>query len=213
MKQTRRNTLILTTATLLMAGGLSAFAQETGTDDKSARKDRATRMIERFDTNGDGAVDQFEVDENHAKRFESIDANSDGFLTRAEARDAADQRLAERRAKMDERRAERRARYDAMSEEERAALKEKRKRRGKKARRGRGGKGRGFDADRMFDRADQNQDGEVSRAEFDATRKDRIMRADQNADGRVTAEELKAFAKERRKDRRGGSRGRGSRGS
>ncbi|MEL6506591.1 MAG: hypothetical protein AAFR29_03055 [Pseudomonadota bacterium] len=209
MKKVFRIGAALSVASITLGSAIAASAQDTTASD-GKRKDRAARMIERFDSNGDGAIDQFEIDQERTKRFEKMDADRNGFVTRAEARDDADRRRAERRKKMDERRAERRDRYDALSDDERAALRERRK--DKKGKRRRGGKRRAIDADRMFDRTDENGDGQISLAEFSARGGDRLMRADENADGRVTAEELKAYAKERSKNRRGGPRGRRSRG-
>ena len=60
---------------------------------------RAERMAARFnpDTNGDGFIDRAEFDVKSKTKFEGMDANSDGFITQEERRNAKQKRRQGRR--------------------------------------------------------------------------------------------------------------------
>jgi len=70
---------------------------------------------------------------------------------------------------------------------------------------GSGGQHRGQMGDRMFKGMDSNNDGEVTRAEFDAAHAKRFKEMDANNDGKITREEMSAAGRksvENEKNRR-----------
>lgn len=58
--------------------------------------DRATRMFERFDLDGNGAITLQEAVSNAETRFDTADANTDGVLTEDEIKARAEERMAEK---------------------------------------------------------------------------------------------------------------------
>lgn len=75
-------------------GGTSASPQnrEAGRADRQARKAERQARLKAADTNGDGALSRAEVDaaglKGLARRFDTIDGNQDGRVTRDEKRTA-----------------------------------------------------------------------------------------------------------------------------
>ena len=163
------------------------------------------------------AFDRAQIEARIAERFQRVDADRDGFVTREEAEGAR----AGVRAQRQERRGERRealfARLDAdrngvISREEferpqarangerRAERGERRAERGERRgqrfahRRARMGGGFGGEG---FARLDSNGDGRVSLAEAIAARLQRFDRVDSNRDGRIDREEIQAARAER----------------
>ena len=82
-----------------MAHGLLS-AEELAAHSAQRAEDRATRMIERMDANGDGQLSQDELRErrNAGRMFDRIDSDDSGTITQAEF-DAARDRFRDRRAK------------------------------------------------------------------------------------------------------------------
>lgn len=78
---------------LLSAEELTAFSAQRA-------EDRAARMIERMDANGDGQLSPDELRErrNAGRMFDRIDSDNSGTITQAEY-DAARERISDRRAK------------------------------------------------------------------------------------------------------------------
>lgn len=78
-------------------GGLSAEELIAASNGRAA--DRVTQMMERFDANGDGLLQQSEMPQRGgdraAKMFERVDADSDGIITQAEF-DAVQGRMGDR---------------------------------------------------------------------------------------------------------------------
>ncbi len=64
-------------------GALSSEELIANADGRAA--ERATQMLERFDENGDGLLQQAELPQRDGQRmFDRIDADSDGIITQAE---------------------------------------------------------------------------------------------------------------------------------
>lgn len=184
MKHSKLIVLIAGT-TLALAGAAADAAQPGGMrghhgdrGDRGGRGGEALMMLRAADANGDNSITQAEVDALQAEMFAWMDRNGDGYL------DEADQSPI-------------RARLREIREEERAERGDE-DRRGPEGRRGgrRGGDGEGP----RHMRADADEDGRISRAEF-LERENRLFeRLDTDDNGVVTPEELDAAA-ERRQDR------------
>jgi Ca2+-binding EF-hand superfamily protein len=112
------------------------------------------------------------------QRLEKMDLDSDGKITEAEVRQAANVLFTELDADAD----------GSLAPDELPA------RQGGKARRGSGGPGRGG---RLLERADQDGNGALSLDELTAALLERFEGCDSDGDGTVTAAELKAAAERR----------------
>jgi hypothetical protein len=168
---------------------------------------------------GERIVTRADMQDRVRTNFMRVDANRDGFVTRAEAQAVADDRRggrrearAERRENRGERRAAQFARLDAnrdgmisraefsapRSRGDRAELRQQRaeRRADRMERRGRRGGG-GFGL-RAFERQDANRDGRLSLPEAIRARLARFERLDLNRDGRLTREERQRAREERR---------------
>ncbi|MDG1418554.1 MAG: EF-hand domain-containing protein [Maricaulis sp.] len=177
------NTLkMLTTlaGTAVLLSGALAEAQQRG--GRGGPQQRASMMLRAGDADGDNSVTRAEIDELQGEMFVYMDRNGDGFIDNAD-RSPIHQRMQAMRE-------ERRAMADEAGEEMRE------RRRGRRQG-GRGGRGRGGDNRR----ADTDQDGRVSEAEFMAAIDPLFSRLDSNSDGVISPDELDAAA-ERRQDRR-----------
>ncbi len=111
-----------------------------------ARSDADRPGFEALDSNGDGQLTKAEMDAHRAARFSRIDTDGDGLLSQAEL-EASGAERAERRA---------RRIISHLDKDGDGKLSETEMRAG--------GRGDG----RLFERADTNNDGTVSKAEFDA---------------------------------------------
>ncbi len=128
---------------------------------------KSAEMFAKMDANGDGKLDQADREARHAQRFATLDTDGNGSI----------------------------------SQDEFNAMPEKRGMRGDGMRgeggpdgegmRGHHGK-RGGGMRMMAKMADTNNDGVITRAEFDAGVKAHFAKMDANGDGTVTAEERKA---------------------
>jgi Ca2+-binding EF-hand superfamily protein len=108
IRRRRRMLLIVTLIGLAMAAAGVARAGEAGSG-------RLTeRLLQRMDTDGDGALSAAEGEAAAEKMFDRLDANGDGVLTKDEfmARKGGKQLSAEQRQRLDDRRARRFAAMD-----------------------------------------------------------------------------------------------------
>ena len=147
------------------------------------------------DINNDGQITQAEFLAEANERFNATDTNFDGLLTKEEIKAARQTKKAERKAKFDtdgdgEINEAEKAAAKALRKEKRAEYKAK-----KKERKGEKGKKRGL-------RGDTNDDGVISRAEFDTATIALFERLDANADGVLTEGEGK-----KRRGKKGGKKG------
>ena len=179
-----RMIVLLAGSTLMLAGAAAEAAGPGGRGHHGGRggpggHGHAMMMLRAADANGDNTITQAEVDALQAEMFDWMDRNGDGYL------DDADQspvhaRLRELRAQ------DRAARGGADGEGRRWGR--------------RGGRHGGPGDGPRHLRADADDDGRVSRAEF-LDRETRMFdRLDADENGSVTPEELDA-AVERRQDR------------
>ncbi len=127
-------------------------------------------MMGKVDVNKDGKITQQEADAAHAARFAAIDINKDGFIDASEAQKAE----AGRWEKMKERRADAKAGGKGGHD-------------GKHMHWGHGPGGMG-----MFEDADANRDGKVSKAEFLAASDGRFDDMDFNKDGYLDQSDFEA---------------------
>jgi len=181
---------LLTTTGLLVA--TSVFAAPKADLDKDGQVTQAEFMshsnarFEAADLNFDGNLNKDEHKtlrentrkEKNARRFDRVDANADGFISKAEM-EAAEQAKLEKRV---EHRQIRKQRLDtdgdgSLSDAEKQAAKDTRKakRKGKKGPK---------EARRI--KLDANADGLVSRAEFTTHTEKLFVRMDANGDGVLT---------------------------
>lgn len=178
----RKTTLALLAGAAALAASGVAFAQGRTTPaqdlTRGAVQERAAQMFERMDANADGKLDAADREARVKARFDRVDANGDGALSYEEYTAARGSRgeRAKRRGPGGERMGRRGMRGQAM---------------------GMRGMGRNTDAD---------QDGAITRAEFESALLARFDAADADNDGTVTATERKAQRDARReqwRERRG----------
>ena len=140
-----------------------------------------------------------------ARHFARVDANRDGFVTKAEADAAVEASRGKRAEKRTERREHAFERIDvngdgAITKAEWEAKQAKRQQRvaardhdgdGRADRTRAGGHGMGGFGGHMFDMADANKDGRVSLQEAQAAALQHFDMVDTNRDGQITREERK----------------------
>jgi hypothetical protein len=184
-----KKSLILALAATGLAIGGAAVAQDRperpdrGADMTRADAEaRAAAHFARMDANNDRVLNEADREARARAHFDLMDANGDGMLTFEEMQAA--------RETMRERGAERLAARGAEAGDREG-------RRGHHTGR-RGGGMRGM----MMERADTDNDGTISEAEFTDAALARFDSADANNDGTVTAEERRAQRDERRAERR-----------
>jgi len=143
------------------------------------------------------ALDRAQIEARIAERFQRVDANRDGFVTREEAEGARTAIRGERRAALFARLDADRNGVISRDEFERPqARAERGERRGQRFAHRRGRMGGGFGGE-AFARLDSNGDGRISLAEATGARLQRFDRIDSNHDGRISREEAQAVRGER----------------
>lgn len=144
------------------------------------------------DTNGDGVVTKAEAQAGAAAMFAKMDANNDGKLDETDRAARMQERKTQMFAMLDKDNDGSISRDEFMSHEHH----------GKHGMRGGHGDGHhrmGYHGGKgMMARADANNDGAVSQAEFTAGAMTMFEKADANNDGKVTKEERDAMHKEMR---------------
>ena len=86
--------IFLFVAMLSLLSGSYSFAKAP-----PERGERRTAKFDTIDTDNDGKISQAEYMADCEKRFKSLDTNSDGFLTKEEAKGAATQKMEEAKQK------------------------------------------------------------------------------------------------------------------
>ncbi|RYZ12611.1 MAG: calcium-binding protein [Alphaproteobacteria bacterium] len=144
-----------------------------------------------FDGNADGKLTKTEFDAGQRARFDKIDANKDGSITREE-------RAAYFKADADARRAEvTKTRFADLDKDKNGQLSQSEfsaggaRADGKGPGRHHGGRSMGGNPERV--RADADKDAKTSFADFSARGAEAFARADANKDGTVTIAELQAL--------------------
>ena len=172
---TNSKLIVLLAGTALLAAGSAATAQPGGRDhgERGERGDHGGRhvamMLRAADANGDRAITRAEVDSLQAEMFTWMDRNGDGYL------DEADQSPVRRR-------------LAALGEDGDGPD-------------GPGGRmrGRGGEDGPPHMRADADDDGRISRAEFLGSERPLFDAIDSDGNGTLSTAELDA-ARERRQD-------------
>ncbi|WP_324741370.1 EF-hand domain-containing protein [Tsuneonella sp. CC-YZS046] len=149
---------------------------------RAQAQERATAMFSRLDANGDGVINDADREARVVKRFDALDKDSNGSISREEFVAGRDHKRGEKLAGGEE---------------------------GKPGWKGRHGGGKHFGG-RHFggmrggftEKADTNGDGVISAAEFSAAHLARFDAADANKDGIVTKEERKAAFEAKRAERK-----------
>lgn len=105
------------------------------------RQDRAARMIERLDTDGDGAISRIEAEVAASARFARMDRDGDGVVSLAELQERSGHRAERRFLRLD-------ANGDGVLDPSESARR----------------------TERFFDRVDANGDGLIELVELEAAR-------------------------------------------
>lgn len=164
---------------------------------KDELPEQAAERIMRADANGDGAVTKEELEEirkrfaggqrggaggrgmfDPEQLFKRLDANGDGKLSKDELPERFGQRIMQADADKD----------GFVTKEEFAEV-------AKRMAGGRGGPGGPPDVSPLFDRADKNGDGKLTKDELPGPLAERLMKADADGDGAVTKAELEEARK------------------
>ena len=206
-----RKLLIAAGAAALMAACTSAAGAQGAPED--GHGGRHAGMLFQADANNDGVLTRQEFDAGHAAKFARMDANSDGSVSADEQRAAHRAMSEQMREHHGEDRAERRethwnqqdansdgavSREEFLSRPNQAFDRMDANRDGNLSAderpqpRERGEHGQRGERHGGFHGGDANNDGALSRAEFDAHGASMFQMLDANSDGRVTREEAEA---------------------
>jgi len=158
------------------------------------------------DANGDGKVTLAELEARSAEHFAKLDGNGDGILTSDELQEA---REARKEMVMEKREARADMMFEkldadgngAISRDEFDSARAKRAEMGEHHPRGKRGEGRHGERGEMLKRADANQDGQITLAEFQAPMKAHFTKVDANGDGVIDKAEHDAAGPKRRHQR------------
>jgi len=187
--------------------GLASVAAQSADGPRRGhdRGDRMERMLERTDTNGDGAIDAAEFAAEAEARFTQADADGDGLVTEAEREAAHEAMHAERRERA----------IEAFGEDRVAEWEDRHGDRGPRGEHGPSGDGeaRGDRGPRgehgphgrgdRFAEADRNGDGAIDRVELDEHVAERFAHMDATGDGVLDASDRDAHHERMRECMRG----------
>ncbi|MDF1608290.1 EF-hand domain-containing protein [Hoeflea sp. YIM 152468] len=192
-----KKTLLATLAAAMIASvafPAMAASQRGGHE----RGPRLVHLMERFDTNKDGAVDLEEVSAHRQSMFESADTDKSGSLSQDELKAFGDMRKEMRQQNREERRAEAKGmKHGKMGKhgdrDGRMAGKHDGKRHGE----GKGrGEGRGDRRGGMkLERLDTDKNGEISLEEFASVSSQMFERFDRNDDKKIDITDFYRSAK------------------
>lgn len=179
---------LLTTLAAIMAASVAVPAIAAQQSKGHHGGPRIERIIERFDANGNGAIEREEISAHRTAMFNSVDADQSGTLNEDELAALAEVRRAERDQAREEMRAERKK-----EREERRAERHGKRGEGKMGREhaGRGdgkrgeGRGMGRHGGPSIERLDADNNGEVSAEEFAAVETRMFERFDRNGDDKI----------------------------
>lgn len=184
------------TISLIGSGNLLAEKKDTADSQGKGRPDRAKmhkKMLEKFDADGDGKLNEEERKKAHAamqkrsaERFTKADKNGDGKLTEDEVPAEAWKRMSKADKDAD----------GAVSKKELAAAHKARAGKGDPGKSGGKGKHK-REHKNPIAQFDKNDDGKLSEDEVPAKVWARMSKADKNADGFVSDKELKQARKNR----------------
>lgn len=176
MKKSRAALYGAVGAIVLAAGGVAYAAPDMmkGEMTKAEAQAKADEMFARMDVNGDGKLDDADREARLAKKFAELDKDGNGSISRAEFI-----------AGHGEKGGNRMGHAGGHGPDDK-----------------KGGHHGGM-RDMMKDKADINNDGAVSAAEFKAAHLAMFEKADANKDGKVTHEERRAAHKAMRDDTQG----------
>lgn len=160
---------------LVLAAGGAAYASPGmmggGDVTRAEAQEKSDAMFARMDANGDGVLNDADREARLAKRFEGLDTDGNGSISREEFVAGHDDKGGHHMADGDE---------------------------DKPGPKGRGDKHHGGMRGAMMDKADTNGDGAVSSAEFKAAHMAMFDKADTNKDGTITKDERRAAMKDMR---------------
>lgn len=96
--------LMMLTAAALMVQAVPSIAQDGGKEHKRGKF--VEHMVQKMDTDKDGAISEAEFQASSKTRFDAMDANKDGKLTQEEIKAHHEAKRAEWKAKKAQRKAE-----------------------------------------------------------------------------------------------------------
>ncbi|MCY0093227.1 hypothetical protein [Hoeflea ulvae] len=184
-----KKTILATLAAALIAS-VAAPALAASQRGDHERGPRIERLMERFDTNKDGAVDLDEVSAHRQSMFESADTENSGSLSQDELKAFGDMRKEMRDQNREERRADRKEMKDGKQAKQgdrdgRMAGKHDGKGHGKKDGKRHGEGKRGQRGGMQLERLDADKNGEISLEEFASVSNKMFERFDRNGDKKI----------------------------
>lgn len=187
MKKTLLATLA---AALIVSVAVPAMAASQRGDHE--RGPRVERLMERFDSNQDGAVDLAEVSAHRQSMFESADTDNSGSLSQDELKAFGDMRKEMRQQNREERRAEGKDMKDGDRDGKMAKHGDRDGRMAGK----RNGEGKGNHRGGMnLERLDTDKNGEISLEEFASVDSKMFERFDRNGDKKIDVTDFYRTAK------------------
>lgn len=134
-----------------IAAGLTLVAVDASAEGRGGPREKPAFAA--LDADGNGAITLAELENARSARFAAMDTDGNGAISATELAAAQEAELADRVAMMIER-------MDENDDGELQADEMK-------------PRGRGFDAEHMFDQMDEDEDGAISQEEYDAAREAR----------------------------------------